>query len=116
MIPIQRLVEELENLPALIGRKGYEIEQAREVYQMLELECDRLEAVKALENKVQEPKITAVMLKWKINNDDDVFEKRMAVIKAETILKKKMVEITHFDNKFTSYKKIVEIKKIEAKY
>ena len=60
--------------------------------------------------KAEKPDMTVADLKAEVDQNEEVYEQRMAVISHESEYKKEMIELERWINAFTSARKLANIK------
>jgi hypothetical protein len=103
--------ERLATLPALIARAAQEAEDARVVYEKQKLRLKNQERNLIMEEKRANPKIAITELKEVIPTK--LQAEYEALLEIESVYEKKRIELTSFDNSFTGYKRIAQIRIIE---
>ena len=107
------LINRLEELPASIALKSEEVETAREAYERAQVELKALEAQTFLELKVQDPRANATILKNRVANTPEVFDKQLELVGIEAVYRKKEVERQKLDDEFTGCRVVARIKMTE---
>ena len=100
----------LAMLPAKIARKAQEAEDLKLAYDKQKIRLKAQESELVLQEK-SKTKISVTKLKEIVNVK--LKEEHLALLDMESKYRKKLIEVTELDNKYTGYKRIAQLRIIE---
>ena len=105
----------LNELPDVKSRVSQEAEDARLEWQKAENDYDREEALFVAVLKTREPDLKTTEIKYYINKDDSLYQKRLDLRLLEASYRKKMVEVKDLEDKINSAKILARIRMSEMR-
>lgn len=100
----------LETYPALMAKAGEDAENLREGWQKESEVYAHEEARFVLTLKATSPTIKATEIKYFVNNDPALYDKRLALVVAEAAYRKKEVEMKGLEEELRSVKWLAKMR------
>jgi len=100
----------LEQAPNEIAKRAEKAEESRFLWKEAELRLKQVEAKHHLFLKTEKPDSTVADLKAEVDQIDEVYEQRMAVISHESEYRKECIELEKWINAFNSARKLANVK------
>ena len=111
VITNEEIKNALAELPAKIARLAQVAEDLKLAHEKQKVRLKAQESEHVLQEKKNDPKLSVTKLKEIINVK--LKEEHLALLDMESLYRKKLVEVTELDNKYTGYKRIAQLRIIE---
>jgi hypothetical protein len=102
-----KILNDIEMLPAIKSLASAQTEDLRVLWQIQKEELRLLEAKVSLQKKCENPKISVGELNLVLADTPEVYQKRLDVIQAESLYRKKNIEAVKCDDAFNGARKIM---------
>ena len=109
MADIHKIEENIRTMPARKARAATEAEERRLDWQKHREKERMVEAGALLRIKAEKPELTVNELRAEVEIDEKVVEARMETIMVESEYRKKVIEMSRYDDEYMGAKKLAEI-------